>query len=64
MIGAVYILIASSMFARRLIILSKDTGESNKFKGLLFYLNLVLPFSLSFLIRGYFLDKVLKNFKL
>ena len=49
---------------RRLIILGRDTGESNKFKGLLFYPNLVLPFSLSFLIRGYFLNKVLKSSKL
>ena len=52
------------MFARRLIILDKDTGKSSRFKGLLFYLNLVLPFSLNFLIRGYFLNKVLKSSKL
>ena len=64
MIGTIYILIAGSIFAQRLIILGGDIGESNRFKGLLFYPNLVLPFSLSFLIKGYFLDKILKSFKL
>ena len=64
MIGAVYILIVSSIFARHLIILGRDIGESSGFKKLLFYSNLVLPFSLSFLIKGYFLDKVLKSSKL
>ena len=49
---------------QRLIILSGDAGKSREFKGLLSYLNPALPFSLSFLTQGYFLNKVLKSFKL
>ena len=64
MTGIIYILITSSIFTRHLIILGGDIGESNRFKELLFYPNLVLSFSLSFLTRGYFLDKVLKSSKL
>ena len=49
---------------QRLIILNKDIGKSRESKELLFYSNSVLFFPLNFLTRGYFLNKILKSFKL